>query len=264
MTETDRRLAARRLLWEDALRGCDLVGKRALDAGTGEGHATRFLAERRPAALVSVSAVAEDFRAAAARLGELAANVEFRLADLTRLTGIADASFDVVFADFLIAAVSAFAPYREIECLAELVRVLKPGGRLVITGWELVGPPRDPLDQRLRLLFSLREAASRLAGEASYREHPAWWIAARLADLDTPAERTVVHPDVHRDFRWFGGQIRRLLEGLEPPLAAALRQRLADLEAGVVDHPAFAAGYEFGALYAVVATGLRGGVRLGP
>ncbi len=263
MDETARRHAARRRLWEDALAGLDLAGKRVLDAGSGEGHATRFLAERRPAALVSVSCVADDLRTAAARLGGLAGGVEFRPADLTNMPEIPAASFDVIVADFLIAAVAAHTPFREIDCLRELVRVLRPGGRLVVTGWELVGPPRDPLDARLRELFAFRSAVSQLAGELSYREHPAWWIAARLQDLGAPAERIARHPDVHRDFQWFGSQVQALLERLEPPLRSALAARWAERHAEALGHPAFDEGYTFGALYAVVATGLRGGVLLG-
>ena len=258
MLETANRRAARRRLWAAALAGFDLAGKRVLDAGTGEGHATRFLAERRPASVVSVSCVEADFAVARETLGEFAGDVEFRRADLAHMPEVADASFDLVFADFLIAAVSTFSPFRESECVAELVRVLRPGGRLIVTGWELLGPPRDPLDARLRQLFPLREAAARLAGESAYREHPAWWVAARLSELGTPAERIVRHPDRHHDFRWFGEQIRSLLKQLEPPLRAALAARLEAQEAGLYEHPAFAAGYDFGTHYAVVALGLRG------
>jgi hypothetical protein len=46
------------------------------------------------------------------------------------------------------------------------------------------------------------------------------------------------------------------------PLRAALLEKLEELEAEVVDHPAFGPGFEFGQLYAVVACKLEGGVVL--
>jgi SAM-dependent methyltransferase len=264
LTETERRLAARRQLWRQALAGTDVAGKTVLDAGAGEGHCTRFLLEHEPAQITSITCIEDEVAAIVKSLGEQSRKVDFRIADLTAMPEIPSASFDLVMCDFLLASVSAYSPYREIECLAELARVLKPGGRLVMTGWEVWPRPRSRLDAAVRKLFGFRAAVHHLAGVEPFREHPHDWIERRLSDLGLPPERTTILPDVHHDFRWFGVQIRRSLEFIDPaPLRQALLVKLEELEADVVDHPAFGLGFEFGQLYAVVACKLEGGIVLG-
>ncbi|HVJ82573.1 MAG TPA: class I SAM-dependent methyltransferase, partial [Planctomycetia bacterium] len=253
MTEVERRWQARRELWTKSLGPLELAGKRVLDAGTGEGHCTRYLAECNPSELVSITCLAEEIPPAQARLGEFADRVRFEVADLANLSTVPAADFDVVVGDFLIAAVATYTPFREIDVLGELARVLKPGGRLVITGWDLWQAPRDRLDASLRELFDFRSAAARLGGREPFREHPRWWVERRLAELDAPPERTEVVADVHRALSWAGRQTRRSLENVEPAaLRAELEMKLAELERGVVDHPRLAAGVHFGDLYAVV------------
>jgi SAM-dependent methyltransferase len=255
---------ARRQLWSQAFEGIDLADKTVLDAGTGEGHFTRFLAERRPGRLVSITCLEQEIEPAKEVVGEYG-DLEFQVADLTNLSTIASESFDVVGADYLIAAVSAYRPYREVDCLKELVRVLKPGGRIIVCGWEVWPTPRNETERRIRRLGHLRDAVSALWGRIPFREHPAFWVENRLAELGMPAERTVRIPDVHRDFRWLTANIRMGLDELEPgPLRDALSAKLAEQEAEVVADPSISEGFEFGALYAVVACKLSGGVLLIP
>jgi SAM-dependent methyltransferase len=178
---------------------------------------------------------------------------------------IASDQYDLVVADFLIAAVSAFRPYRESECLDELCRVLKPGGRLVITGWDVWAQPKTQLDSDLRRLFSLRSAVGHLLGLESYREHPADWVEARLRERNLPPETLHTLADVHYDFNWFGRQIQALIHRLQPDsLRRELHDELDRRERPIRNHPAFQRGFEFGRLYAVVACRLDGGILLRP
>ncbi|QDU59335.1 Demethylrebeccamycin-D-glucose O-methyltransferase [Planctomycetes bacterium Pan216] len=264
MNEVDRRFAARRRLWDEALTGLSLEGKSVLDAGTGEGHFTRYLAESAPGRLVSVTCLEEEVPPARARVAELADRVEFTLADVTAMTQIPDASFDVVGADYLIAAVAAYSPYREIDCLKELKRVLRPGGRLVVTGWEVSPLRRSRAEAHFRELFRLREAINLLAGIEPFREHPRRWVEDRLVDLGMPPERHHEVPDVHHDIGWYIEGCRRKLSLLDcPDLREVLGRQVDDVAGHLEGDPSFVGGFEFGRLYAVVACKLDGALLLG-
>jgi SAM-dependent methyltransferase len=63
------------------------------------------------------------------------ANIRFQHGDATALTGIADQSFDLVVSIFG----AMFAP-RPLDVAREMVRVTKPGGRIVMGNWI----PNDP------------------------------------------------------------------------------------------------------------------------
>jgi ubiquinone/menaquinone biosynthesis C-methylase UbiE len=252
--EVARRWAARVELWRQAFTNVVLAGKEVLDAGTGEGWFTRFLAEQHPARLVSVTCQREEIAPARRRLERFATNVEFLLADLTRLTAIADGRFDVVGADFLIAAVGAYRPFGEIDMLKELVRVLRPTGQMVLTGWEPAVAKPTPATAVFRQLLRLREAVHALSATPPFREHPSQWVAERLDDLGMFVERVCTVTDVHRDLSWLVGNIRDLLSEIHPrELAAVLGARLDLLDAELARSGALAHGLAFGQLYAVCA-----------
>jgi SAM-dependent methyltransferase len=104
----------------------DLRIARALDVGCGNGELLRALSARVPqAALYGIDSSASRVRATRARLDDratvIAASAEERLP-------FADAVFDVVFCTEVIEHVKA-----PVRCLAEIRRVLKPDGRLVLT-----------------------------------------------------------------------------------------------------------------------------------
>ncbi|MBB0243100.1 methyltransferase domain-containing protein [Streptomyces alkaliphilus] len=103
----------------------EVTGRRILDAGCGAGHhAAGFLA--RGAEVVGVDGSATLLRHARARLGE---GVELRLHDLEQpLDFLGDASFD----DVVCALMIHHLTHRR-EPLAELFRVLRPGGRLLLS-----------------------------------------------------------------------------------------------------------------------------------
>lgn len=108
---------------------------RVLDVAAGPGTLT-LRAARRVASVVAVDfapGMIEELQKRAAREG--IANVEARVMDAQALD-LADASFDVAFCSFGF----MFFPDRA-RAFAEIARVLKPGGRLVIATWA-------PIDRR--------------------------------------------------------------------------------------------------------------------
>src|SRR5689334_10743347 len=110
-------------------------GLKVLDLGCGDGT-TALPAAKRGADVLGVDIArnlveAGNRRAAQAGL----ANLTFREGDATHLQGIADASFDLVVSIFG----AMFAP-KPHDVAKEMVRVTKPGGRIVMGNWI----PNDP------------------------------------------------------------------------------------------------------------------------
>lgn len=101
-------------------------GKRVLDVGTGPGYVAAACAVR-GADVVGIDVAAE--MVALAR--KLRPEIEFRQGDAERLP-FADGSFDAVLANFVILHVG-----RPEQVAAELSRVLKPGGRLALSTWDV-------------------------------------------------------------------------------------------------------------------------------
>jgi SAM-dependent methyltransferase len=106
-----------------------------LDLGCGDGT-TALPAARLGAEVLGIDiaenlVAAGNVRAAAAGLG----NLSFRQGDASRLAGVADASFDLVVSVFG----AMFAP-QPFDVAREMVRVTRPGGRIVMGNWI----PGDP------------------------------------------------------------------------------------------------------------------------
>ncbi|MBY0505670.1 MAG: methyltransferase domain-containing protein [Bryobacteraceae bacterium] len=108
---------------------------RVLDLGCGDGTTALPLAQR-GAEVVGIDIArnlvdAGNQRAAAAGL----ANLAFQQGDACRLEGVADHSFDLTLSVFG----AMFAP-KPFDVAKEMVRVTKPGGRIVMGNWI----PNDP------------------------------------------------------------------------------------------------------------------------
>jgi tocopherol O-methyltransferase len=132
----NRVLADRALIWP---------GERVLDAGCGVGGSSLWLAQERSAEVVGITPVASQVARAqrfAARRG-LAGHVRFEQADYTATT-FPDASFDVVWSlESLCHAPHKASFYRE------AMRLLRPGGRLVVAEYIRAARPLDPASERL-------------------------------------------------------------------------------------------------------------------
>ncbi|GAA4141870.1 class I SAM-dependent methyltransferase [Leifsonia shinshuensis] len=102
----------------------DVAGRRVLDVGCGSGPILADLLER-GAIVTGIDSSAGMLEQARARLGDA---VDLRVADLAEPLPFEDDTFDDVVASQVLHYLKDWAP-----CLAELHRVLKPGGRLIVS-----------------------------------------------------------------------------------------------------------------------------------
>ncbi|UVS79510.1 class I SAM-dependent methyltransferase [Actinokineospora sp. UTMC 2448] len=102
----------------------DVTGRRILDAGCGSGPLFAALRDR-GAAVTGVDASAGMLELARRRLG---ADADLRIADLADPLPFPDDSFDDVIASLVLHYLRDWSP-----TLAELRRVLRPGGRLIVS-----------------------------------------------------------------------------------------------------------------------------------
>jgi SAM-dependent methyltransferase len=149
------------------------AGDVLLDLACGRGGYGLELAARTGARLIGIDFATEAVRQAA----ELAASrniaAEFRVGDLAA-TGLPDGSVDgVVVVDAIQFPPDPAAAY------AELARVLRPGGRAVLTCWESRDPADEALDERIRLVDLAAGLAGAGFGEVDVREKPGWQEAER-------------------------------------------------------------------------------------
>jgi SAM-dependent methyltransferase len=108
-------------------------GMKVLDVGSGDG--TTALPSAELGAEVLAVDIARNLVAAGTKRAEGMSNIRFRHGDVTDLRGIEDRSFDLVVSIFG----AMFAP-KPFDVAKELVRVTKPGGRVVMGNWI----PNDP------------------------------------------------------------------------------------------------------------------------
>ena len=109
------------------------AGERILDVATGTGWSARNVARR--GAVVTGVDISPELLAAASDLSQhIRPPIEFRLADAERLP-FDDGAFDGVISTFGV----MFAINQE-AAAAELTRVCRSGGRLVLATWAPAGP----------------------------------------------------------------------------------------------------------------------------
>jgi SAM-dependent methyltransferase len=112
-----------------------IPGLRVLDLGCGDGT-TAFPAARRGAKVLGVDIARNLVRAGNLRADQEGLdNISFQEGDACNLSGISDNSFDLIVSVFG----AMFAP-KPMEVAKEMVRVTKPGGRIVMGNWI----PGDP------------------------------------------------------------------------------------------------------------------------
>jgi SAM-dependent methyltransferase len=191
------------------------AGERVLDVAAGNGNAT-LAAARRFAEVTStdyVPALLERGRerAAADRLP-----VTFQEADAENLP-FADGSFDVALSTFGV----MFTPNQE-KAAAELVRVVRPGGRIGLANWT----PESFIGQLFKVI------GRHVPPPAGLRPPPLWGTEARLAEL-FPGHRVQASVQVftfrYRSpahwlevFRTWYGPTNRAFAALDPAGQAAL------------------------------------------
>ena len=112
----------------DGRDGCTI-----LDLASGPGEPAATIAEALPDAVVLATDVADAMVAAATNATSHLSNVKVQLADAQNLEGMSDASYDVVTCCY-----GYMFPTEKETALAETLRVLKPGGTLVATTWDIL------------------------------------------------------------------------------------------------------------------------------
>lgn len=112
-----------------------LKGIRLLELGCGDGT-TAVPAAQRGAQVTGIDIARNLVAAGNARAAALGLdNLSFHEGDASNLAGVADASFDMAVTIFG----AMFAP-RPVDVAREMVRVVRPGGRIVMGNWI----PNDP------------------------------------------------------------------------------------------------------------------------
>jgi len=115
-----------------------------LDLACGRGGYGLEVARRTGARLIGVDFSAEALRQARHQAALIGRRAEFRLGDLTA-TGLGAGSVTGVLC---VDAVQFADPFE--ASFAEMRRVLAPGGRAVVTGWEALDPADERISARLR------------------------------------------------------------------------------------------------------------------
>jgi SAM-dependent methyltransferase len=187
-------------------------GNTLLDLACGRGAYGLLTARKAGASLIGVDFSAQaltEAREQAARMG--VGNADFRVGELTA-TGLPGASVEAVLCTDAIQF-----PDEPAAAYDEIRRVLKPGGRVVLTCWE----PLDRNDERIapRVRRANLGAGLRQAGftDVEVRDRPSWLARERalweesvtLVPGDDPALRSF-HAEGVKSLQW-SGLLRRVL-----------------------------------------------------
>lgn len=165
-------------------------GHRLLDLGCGSGAFGCWIARETGCDVVGVdfsSVAVGHARSSAPGFGLLAERAEFVVGDLTA-TGLPDESVDAVMVIDSIQFASGPA------VAAECRRVLRPGGRIAITGWEPVDRADPVHSDRLRTCEPGETLTSTGFTEVWVVERPQWLDAERAFWEDIVAHDPAEHP----------------------------------------------------------------------
>ena len=188
-----------------------LPGQTLLDLACGRGGYGLEVARRTGADMIGVDFSAEAVSQARAYAATSDRSAQFLIGDLA-CTELPDETVDAVLCvDAIQFASSPAAAYKEIR------RVLKPGGRVVLTCWEATRPTCDAIPERLRhvdLAGGLSAAGFgqvRVVERPGWRnaEHAMWQEAAALDPGDDPALQSF-HAEAERSLATFH-LLRRVL-----------------------------------------------------
>ena len=199
-------------------------GQTWLDVGCGNGAFTEVIATRAaPAMLIGIDP--SDAQIAYARQRPGAKGATFQIGDAQALP-FADASFDLAVMGLVIAFIPDPA-----RGLAELVRVIKPGGTVATYMWDLPGGGL-PLAPMFRALAQIGRPGQMPPSSAISTQAAldGLWHAAGLTDIRSAVVTIRTTFDDFEDF-WTSvtgsaGPQARTLQSLSPEELTMLRQRL--------------------------------------
>jgi len=188
-------------------------GEQLLDLACGRGGYGLEIAARTGAVLVGVDFSTEAIRQAGENARRAGSTASFQVGELAATGLPAGSCAAVVCVDAI-----QFDPRP--EAYAELRRVLRPGGRVVLTTWEA----RDRADERVvpRLRAVDTEAGLANAGfvEVEIRERAAWQAAERALWEEAAALDPGEDPDL-RSLHDEGARVLAQFDGVRRVLAAA-------------------------------------------
>ncbi len=156
------------------LEGIDFSNIAILDAGTGAGNTTLKLAKKMvevdgKGKIVSVDIDPATFPEVKKKLGDLARFVEFVKADLTDMPKMESESFDLVVCTATMCALND-RPLKALKGLKEFHRVLKKGGRLVISEEYPLPKATKPEEKVQVMRWQMYKSVSQLIGEGPWME----------------------------------------------------------------------------------------------
>jgi SAM-dependent methyltransferase len=200
----------------DVVAQLDIAASSTLaDLGCGRGGYGIEIAARTGASLVGVdfSAVAIDVARSKLRPGS---DAQFVVGSITK-TGLPAASVDAVVS---VDAMQFVEPY--VDGLRECLRILVPGGRFVLTGWEPIGPPPEFMPARLRRDIGAELCAAGFA-DVEVRDMARWraaeralWTTAVRTDPDGDAAIASMREEGERVLAWMDAGRRVMAFGRRP------------------------------------------------
>ncbi len=165
---------------------------RALDLGCGDGTTAVPLAQR-GADVLGIDIANNLVQAGQRRAADLGLkNLVIRQGDACDLQGVADQSFDLVLSMFG----AMFAP-RPFEVARQLVRVTKPGGRIVMGNW-IPGDPTSFVSQLLKI-----SAAFTPPPPEGFISPVTWGVEAQIVDRFGQAGVAPDRITMLKDTYWF-------------------------------------------------------------
>ncbi|MFE0022215.1 class I SAM-dependent methyltransferase [Amycolatopsis sp. NPDC059021] len=188
-------------------------GQVLLDLACGRGGYGLEIARRSGCRVVGVDFSAVAIGQAQRRAQELglADRADFRVGELAG-TGLGAASVDAV----LIVDAVQFAESK-LDALRECRRVLRPGGRVVITCWEALDAADDAVPARMRQMDLARQLPSAGFADVEVTDKPAWrrvehalWQEALTLDARDDPAMLSMQEEARRVLATFDG-LRRVL-----------------------------------------------------
>jgi SAM-dependent methyltransferase len=202
------------------------AGDRLLDLACGRGGYGLEIGARTGARLVGVDFSAEAVRQAAEHARQRGRPADFRVGDLAA-TGLEAGSVDAVLCvDAIQFAVDPAAAYRELR------RVLRPGGRAVLTCWQAVDPADQRLPGRIRRVSLGPGLTSAGFGDVQVLERPGWraaeramWQEAAALDPGNDPALESLHDEGVRSLEIFDLMRRVMATATAPGAATTSRPR---------------------------------------